>query len=123
MKSKLIAILAAVFLAGCHTCPTIPDPVEKPPVYGDVVLPVVRGTDLKDVKWELMDQAELQKLVEEKKNTKGFFVYVLDQSGMETEIGNMQELRRYIQQQQAAIEFLVGVIKSRQTPKAESTKQ
>lgn len=123
MKSKVIAILATVFLAGCHTCPTIPDPVEKPPVYGDIAFPVVRGTDLKEVKWELMDQSELQKLVEEKKNTKGFFVYVLDQAGMEIEINNTQELRRYIQQQKAAIDFLVGVIKSRQEPKAESPKQ
>jgi len=110
MPNKVLCLITLV-LAGCCTKP----PVVKPPEYADVPIPKVEPTQLKEVKWKLMNKVEMQKYLTTAKDDE--ILYVLDENNSVILLDNIQELRRYTESQQEVINYLVGIIKSRQNGK------
>lgn len=112
--SKLALIVVALILAGCQTSLKRQETVVTvPPTYGEnVPIPKVAPTDLKELKWKLMNRAEMQKFLDDHKG-EDFDIYTLDGQNAAILIGNIQELRRYIQSQEEVIAYLKKVLDAR----------
>lgn len=113
LPSKLAIALLLLLLVGCQAAPKRQEgAVVVPPRYTEnVPIPKVQPTELKDLNWKLMNRAEMQKFLAS--SNEDFVVYTLDSENVAILIGNIQELRRYIQSQQEVIEYLKKVLEAR----------
>lgn len=114
MQSKLLAILLSCVLIGCATTKT--DTITAPQtVSSEIPIPTVDPLKVSDVQWKLMGPAEMQQFLVDHKDSNEVFVYTLDDQNMAVMVGNIQEMRRYIESQQAKIDYLLGIMNSRST--------
>ncbi len=115
MQSKIFAILLAAMLVGCATKPTVvKTEVVVPPTFSDnIPIPKVEPIEIKEMKWKIMNKVEMQKFLAINNSSNDFIVYTIDDQNMALLMGNLQEMRRYIQSQQAKIDYLLGVIDAR----------
>lgn len=108
--SKFVLAGFVVLAAGCATAPTTvvsSHAVTPPPVS----IPVITPTNLQNMKYTLVTQATVAVFDAELKANPTAQYYVLDRTNMEIMISNVQELRRYILEQQQTINYLAGVLK------------
>jgi hypothetical protein len=114
--SKVFVIGMFAILAGCATQPPIvtSQVVAPPPVS----IPVITPTNLQNMSYTLVAQQTLATFEEAFKTNANSQFYVLDRTNMEIMISNVQELRRYILEQQTTINYLAGVLKLQQTSTA-----
>lgn len=113
-QSKLAILLATSVMSGCAMLQPKKQEVviTVPPKYTEnVPIPKVQPTDLKNVKWKLMNKAEMQQFLASSKED--VVIYTLDDENVAILIGNIQELRRYIQSQQEVIEYLKKILDAR----------
>jgi PBP1b-binding outer membrane lipoprotein LpoB len=114
LQSKIAVLAVALFLVGCQSAPPkrVETIVTVPPRYTtNVPIPKVQPTDLKEIKWRILNREEMQKFLAT--NPQNFIIYTLDEQNSAILIGNIQELRRYIQSQQEVIEYLKKVLDAR----------
>jgi hypothetical protein len=113
LPSKLLVLVAFATLVGCQSAPKRQETVVVvPPRYTEnVPIPKVQPTDLKDLKWLLLNREGMQRFLAT--NKEEFTIYTLDEQNVAILIGNVQELRRYIQSQQEVIEYLKAVLDAR----------
>lgn len=112
-KFKLIIVAVAMILTGCaSTTPSEPDVINNttPIAENNITIPKVDPTKLQSVRWKLMNENDLKAYIADNKG-KPYIVYVLDQDNMKIEISNIQELRRYLKDQQAKIQYLIDALK------------
>jgi hypothetical protein len=118
--SKLVVIGVFAFLAGCATQPPIvTSNIVKPP---PVSIPVPTPTNLQNMKYQLLTGQTLPTFQAAIATNPAAQFYVLDRTNMEIMISNVQELRRYILEQQATITYLGNVLKSQQNDPSSSGK-
>lgn len=111
LLSKLFMIGMVAIVAGCAAQPIVTSQVAAPP---PVSIPVPTPTNLQNMKYQLVTAQTLPTFQAAfAANTNAQF-YVLDRTNMEIMISNVQELRRYILEQQTTINYLAGVLKSQQ---------
>lgn len=112
LLSKILVAGAFVALAGCATTPPIvtSQVVAPPPVS----VPVPTPTNLQNMKYQLVTSQTLPTFTAAIQANPNAQYYVLDRTNMEIMISNVQELRRYILEQQATINYLGNVLKSQQ---------
>lgn len=119
--SKLAAVAAlAITLAGCNGA-RIPDiRIHRP-----IAIPEVQPTPmtLQRVEWRVYTVAELRAMVDaaEANGETDTIFYVLPQDGFNALAFNLAEMRRYIEDQKAANQFLVDAIKINNGEKPETT--
>ena len=80
-----IILLSVLLLVGCASSPVLP----IKPISNKLVVPKVLPTELKPVTWTTVNN-----------------IYSLDKENMKLLIGNLDELKRYIVEQKAVIDFL-----------------
>jgi hypothetical protein len=101
-----------LILTGCATTPVpVPTIVTPPPVS----VPVPTPTNLQNMKYQLVTAATLPTFEATFQANPNAQFYVLDRPNMEIMISNVQELRRYILEQQTTINYLAGVLKLQTT--------
>ena len=109
--SRLAVIAMAATLAGCNGGVRIPQiMVNRPIAIPAVVTPPMT---LQRVEWRVYTTAELAEMVRQAEaagETETIF-YVLDKPGYDALSFNLAEMRRFIEDQQAANNFLVDAIK------------
>jgi len=111
--SKLILACLVLTLSGCVTFGQKKEPAFTPQEQiSEVAIPKTRPVELGEVKWTLMNPDVMAKWIEENKG-KDVIIYAVDENNMKVAIDNIQELRRYIQQQQEVINYLVGIVDQR----------
>jgi hypothetical protein len=111
LLSKLAVIGLFMVIAGCASQPiAIPTIATPPPVS----IPVPTPTNLQNMKYQLVTSQTLPTFTATFQANPNQQFYVLDRTNMEIMISNVQELRSYILQQQATINYLAGVLKSQQ---------
>lgn len=104
-----VAILGVCFLVGCSSVPEKPRTIVMSASYADKVpVPKVAPTDIKAVEWMLLDRTTMLAYLDA--NPGEFVVYALTEDGTSIMMGNIQELRRYIQSQQEVINYLLSVM-------------
>ncbi len=119
ISSVALVLGMSMLLSGCASFIEEKPSIVIPPTYSEqVAIPKATPTELKPLEWRIMKKAEMQKFLSENSG-KDFVVYSLDDHNMKVLIGNMQELRRYIQEQQEVINYLVGIISLRREVKPE----
>lgn len=120
LASKLFLLGMVLALQACQNLPGAQrrnqEVVVIPPTYSEnIVIPKVEPTSLKSVQWKLMNRVELEKFL--KANPNGdYTLYTLDDGNMTILLDNIQGLKRYVQSQQAVIEYLLTVIDARRLP-------
>lgn len=110
---KFALVAAMLALAGCASAPKETTIVVPPKYTDNVPIPKVQPTDLKKIQWKIMNRADMQKFVDANKSNPNVVVFVLDEENSAILIGNIQELRRYIESQQEVIEYLKKVLDAR----------
>lgn len=111
MLNKLILLFVAFMLSGCGVFTTKkPElPVTILPTYGDMVaIPKAQPTNLKPVSWLVLTRPELEKMLSDK--TTPIVLYSLDQDNLQILTGNLDDMQRYILEQQAVIKYTTGLI-------------
>ncbi len=111
MVNKFLIMLLAFGLSGCALFETKKSdaPVVVLPTYGDMVaIPKVQPTNLKPVTWMVLTRPELEKLLSDKATP--IVLYSLDQENLQNLTGNLDDLQRYISEQQAVIKYTTGLI-------------
>jgi hypothetical protein len=111
MVNKFLIAILAFSLSGCALFETKKQdaPVVILPTYGDMVaIPKVQPTNLKPVTWVVLTRPELVKLLSDKNAT--IVLYSLDQDNLQNLTGNLDDLQRYISEQQAVIKYTTGLI-------------
>ncbi len=102
-------------LVGCASnSPRQETVVVVPPSYTEnIPIPKVQPVELQDIKFKLMNRIEMQKFLDANIGKDNFTIYALDDQNVAILIGNIQELRRYIQSQQEVILYLKKVLDAR----------
>jgi NAD-dependent SIR2 family protein deacetylase len=102
-------------LTGCASMPK-PDKVIIMPQYSDMIaIPKVMPTTLKPLSFKVMNGTQLTNF--EKLHTNETIVlYSLDDANLQIFTTNLDDLHRYIKEQQAVITYLTGVIDLRRDP-------
>jgi hypothetical protein len=119
LLSNLAVIGMFIVIAGCASTPPIAIPtIATPP---PVSIPVPTPTNLQNMKYELITAQTLPTFIAAFKTNPNQQFYVLDRTDMEIMISNVQELRRYILEEQTTINYLAGVLKSQQGPASKTT--
>jgi hypothetical protein len=117
MRNKLLALLVGcLILTGCATTTTAnkPTPITVPPTYSEnIPMPTIEPVTTLPLEWRLLNKERAAKIISEMGSSDDFLLYTLDEANMSKLIGNIQELRRYIESQRAKIEYLVDVINAR----------
>jgi uncharacterized lipoprotein YajG len=109
LLSKLFVVAMFAVLAGCATAPPIvtSNIVTPPPVS----IPVLAPTNLQNMQYQLVTAATLPTFTAAVTANPTGEYFVLDRTNMEIMISNVQEMRSYILQEQATINYLAGVLK------------
>jgi hypothetical protein len=111
LLSKLIVIGLFMVIAGCASAPIAVPTIATPP---PVSIPVPTPTNLQNMKYQLITAQTLPTFTATFKANPNTQYYVLDRTDMEIMISNVQELRRYILEEQTTINYLASVLKSQQ---------
>lgn len=103
MIKPLIAAGLALGLAACNT--TQPASTVAPQL--EITAPVPQQISALPVEWRVLNRVELKKLVAEldANQDPNYSVFVLTPKGFENLSLNLQEMKRYIQEQKEAIKF------------------
>ena len=111
---KVMAVTALlVILTGCGTVKVEKTTPTILPTYSDMVaIPIAAPTKLKKVNWLVVNNNVMIDLLKINKDTP-IVLYSLDELNMQTMIGNMDDMSRYIQEQRAVIAYLTGLIELR----------
>lgn len=121
MINKIIFLVFAIALSGCATNKKPELPVTILPTYGDLVaIPKVQPTNLKSVSWQVLTRPELDKMLGDK--TTPIVLYSLDQENLQILTGNLDDMQRYILEQQAVIKYTTGLIDLRRETVKKDTK-
>lgn len=106
--SKVLLVLGIALIAGCATQPPIVTnhAVTPPPVS----IPTIAPTNLQNMKYMLVTKDTLSVFTAELNANPANQFYVLDRPNMEIMIANVQQMRSYILQQQATINYLAGAL-------------
>jgi hypothetical protein len=118
LLSKLFILVLFMVVAGCATQPIAVPTISTPP---PVSIPVPTPTNLQNMKYQLITAQTLPTLVAAFQANPNLQYYVLDRTNMEIMISNVQELRRYILEEQTTINYLAGVLKSQQDQGTKAT--
>lgn len=116
-------VLLLLLLAACATPPLSIPVIES---GTEVAIPQPSPISVKPVHWQIIDSAALQKMAADltAKPNQQFVIYVLDTSNFTALTLNLNELRRYIEQQKEALKFATAVIKqNNDTATPQSTPQ
>jgi hypothetical protein len=110
MRALFLPLMTAA-LVGCATTKQETTIVVPPQYTENVPIPKVAPTDLKKLNFKLMNKQAMEAFIAS--SNEDFVVYVLDEQNVAILIGNIQELRRYIQSQHEVIEYLKKVLDAR----------
>lgn len=112
MRNSLMALALSFVLVGCATQKTTQTTITVPPTYSqNIPIPTVEPVRTEEVNWLLLNREKATKFIQSTPDD--FLLYTIDDNGMKSLIGNIQELRRYILSQQAKIDYLIGVLDAR----------
>jgi hypothetical protein len=103
MKGKIILLLvAALLISGCTPAriPTRADVVEIKYIHPAPPAPLA----LRDIQWRVLNAEELEKYLEANREGE-LALFALETRGYESLALNMQEIIRYIREQQAIINY------------------
>jgi hypothetical protein len=99
LKSTLLA--TSLFIAGCSTLsPSAPTVIEKPPLI--VSSPSI--IDTLPVRWIVITEDNLARIVDEQKKKGEFVVISLTPSDYKNLVSNQADILRYIQEQRVIID-------------------
>jgi hypothetical protein len=110
MQKLTLVLLVPLALAGCNT--TQPASTVAPQL--EIAAPVPQQINALPVEWRVLNKTELKKLVAEldANQDPNYSVFVLTPKGFENLSLNMQEMKRYIQEQKEAIKFYKKINRS-----------
>jgi hypothetical protein len=113
-QNRLLALVGVLALVGCSSSPLRQEAVVTvTPRYAEnVPIPKVQPVELNDLSFKLMNK-ETMRIFLESKIGDDFTIYTLDDQNVAILIGNIQELRRYIQSQQQVIVYLKKILDAR----------
>jgi hypothetical protein len=100
----------AVLLAACTNVP--PPVVTNTEVVKIIHPPLPSKVQMREVKWQVYNREQLIKLLDETSSTdEEIVIFALTDNGYENLSVNVQELRRYILEQQEIIKYYRSVLK------------
>jgi hypothetical protein len=102
--NKLAALLSAFLLVGCAT-DTMPVLVRP----GQVNIPTVDPLTLNRIEWRVLTDEQLRELLNQRENV----LFALDAEGYRAMSLNLIEIRRYIDEQRAVINYLRRILDER----------
>jgi HAMP domain-containing protein len=110
----MIALSLGVGLAACNATP----PREPIRTQVDLPMPIIPSPaplNFREVEWQVYNKADIEILMADLKDKKadGFAIFALNAEGYEALALNVNELRRYILEQQQVILFLTNVLLER----------
>lgn len=109
IKLILVGLMLSI-MVGCSTVKVEKTTPTILPTYSDMVaIPVAAPTNLKKVNWQVVNNKVMNELLKNNTDTP-IVLYSLDELNMQTMIGNMDDMSRYIQEQRAIIAYLTGLI-------------
>jgi HAMP domain-containing protein len=113
-KQLMIALSLGIGLAACNATP----PREPIRTQVDLPMPIIPSPaplNFRDVKWQVYNKADIEILMADLKDKEedGFAIFALDAEGYEALALNVNELRRYVLEQQQVILFLTNVLRER----------
>lgn len=101
MRTIALALTLLLALAGCAATETPPVPVESPTLFHPALPP---GVQMRDLNWLVLNREEARKLVEAaEKNNEPLVLFALSPEGFESLALNIQDIKRYILEQQNII--------------------
>lgn len=106
MNKKLLAIIPALFLAGCISTGRAPiqtAPAVIPAVQGPVPAPL----NMRPVRWQVLTTEDLRRIVAEQDSNPdpNFVLYALDNGNFQALNLNLVDIRQFVLEQQEAITF------------------
>lgn len=117
MKNKLLALLASLVLVGCATTEPKKETVTTVIQYSQVPIPTLEPVETRNITWSLLNKERIKGILSQTGENEDFLLYTLDEENIRILIGNIQELRRYIDSQNAKIKYLVDILNSRSKEK------
>jgi hypothetical protein len=117
---KIVPIVLMLLLSGCSTVlpksKVEPEKVVVLPTYGDMVsIPKAAPTNLQPIQFTIR---KVEVASSEKPNTlETIVLYSLDEMNMQVLTGNLDDLQRYIREQNQVIKYLTGLINLRREEK------
>jgi hypothetical protein len=117
---KIVTIVLMLLLSGCSTVlpksKVEPEKVVVLPTYGDMVsIPKAAPTNLQPIQFTIR---KVEVASSEKPNTlETIVLYSLDEMNMQVLTGNLDDLQRYIREQNQVIKYLTGLINLRREEK------
>lgn len=111
MIKSISCLLFTSVLSGCasQTTTSISTPSVLPTYSDAVAIPKATPTNLKNIDWVIHNQYSIQQLIKTHGN-EPYMLYSLNSVNMQILVGNMDDLARYIKEQQAVIAYLTGLI-------------
>lgn len=107
---RVKAIVLALFLAGCSgVTQNVPQTVRLP----RVAPPTIQPLTMEPVTWRVMTESEIRALAESREEV---VLFALDPDGYRNMRINLIEIRRFLDEQRAAIAFLQRILDERSEP-------
>lgn len=114
MNKIILACASALVLAACNQTTQMPNP--SPVVtFPMPVVPKPAPLNLRDVEWKIYNRADIDELYAylQANQDEGFVIFTVTADGYEALALNVNDLRRYIREQQEVILFLTNVLRER----------
>lgn len=109
--NKLAACFIIASLGGCATTDKSDNKsLTIVPSYSEnIAIPKVQPTNLRPISWQVVNNESLLQIANNPKN-KLAVLYLMNDEQMNTLSGNMDDILRYIREQNAVISYLTGLI-------------